>query len=54
MQLKGNACMNEAHGVEPWTYRTAADCSTTELYPLATCASREKNVRLLILDEAAL
>ena len=22
----------EAHGVEPWTYRTAADCSTTELY----------------------
>ena len=23
----------EAHGVEPWTYRTAADCSTTELYP---------------------
>ena len=22
------------HGFEPWTYRTAADCSTTELYPL--------------------
>ena len=21
------------HGFEPWTYRTAADCSTTELYP---------------------
>ena len=24
--------LKEAHGVEPWTYRTAADCSTTELY----------------------
>ena len=24
------------HGFEPWTYRTAADCSTTELYPLIT------------------
>ena len=23
------------HGFEPWTYRTAADCSTTELYPQA-------------------
>ena len=23
----------ETHGFEPWTYRTAADCSTTELYP---------------------
>ena len=23
-----------AHGFEPWTYRTAVDCSTTELYPL--------------------
>ena len=21
------------HGFEPWAYRTAADCSTTELYP---------------------
>ena len=21
-----------AHGVEPWTYRSAVDCSTTELY----------------------
>ncbi len=24
--------MQEATGVEPVTYRTAADCSTTELY----------------------
>ena len=23
------------HGFEPWTYRTAADCSTSELYPHA-------------------
>ena len=25
--------MKGTHGFEPWTYRTAADCSTTELYP---------------------
>ena len=25
-----------AHGFEPWTYRSAVDCSTTELYP-RTC-----------------
>ena len=24
--------MKGAHGVEPWTYRSAVDCSTTELY----------------------
>ena len=23
-----------AHGVEPWTSRSAVECSTTELYPL--------------------
>ena len=22
-----------AHGVEPWTSRSAVECSTTELYP---------------------
>ena len=27
-------CFQGTHGFEPWTYRTAADCSTTELYPL--------------------
>ena len=27
--------MKGTHGFEPWTYRTAADCSTTELYPQA-------------------
>ena len=31
------------HGFEPWTYRTAADCSTTELYPhVVTKCSEEK------------
>ena len=29
-----------AHGFEPWTYRTAADCSTTELYPLLLSPDR--------------
>ena len=24
--------MKGAHRVEPWTYRSAVDCSTTELY----------------------
>ena len=28
------------HGFEPWTYRTAADCSTTELYPLSAMLSK--------------
>ena len=41
-----------AHGFEPWTYRTAADCSTTELYPLTyekassvanSCSAHEKS-----------
>ena len=25
---------DQRSATEPWTYRTAADCSTTELYPL--------------------
>ena len=29
------------HGFEPWTYRTAADCSTTELYPQSILRSTE-------------
>ena len=29
-----------AHGVEPWTYRSAVDCSTTELYPQLMSAKR--------------
>jgi hypothetical protein len=33
---KQNSSWKEASGVEPLTYRTAADCSTTELY-LPTC-----------------
>ena len=31
------------HGFEPWTYRTAADCSTTELYPLITICHVSKH-----------
>ena len=31
------------HGFEPWTYRTAADCSTTELYPLTTISHVSKH-----------
>ena len=27
-----NSAGQGAHGVEPWTYRSAVDCSTTELY----------------------
>ena len=26
---------DQRSATEPWTYRTAADCSTTELYPQA-------------------
>ena len=33
------------HGFEPWTYRTAADCSTTELYP-QLCKRRDKTSHL--------
>ena len=32
--LKRKKNFEGTHGFEPWTYRTAADCSTTELYPL--------------------
>ena len=31
--LKRKKNFEGTHGFEPWTYRTAADCSTTELYP---------------------
>ena len=40
------------HGFEPWTYRTAADCSTTELYPQTVidvcilCEERSQCVRV--------
>ena len=33
--LKRKNNFEGTHGFEPWTYRTAADCSTTELYPQA-------------------
>ena len=28
---------DQRSATEPWTYRTAADCSTTELYPQDRC-----------------
>ena len=31
---KKRASDKGAHGVEPWTSRSAVECSTTELYPL--------------------
>ena len=31
--IVGKNLRQGTHGFEPWTYRTAADCSTTELYP---------------------
>jgi hypothetical protein len=34
--LKREKIFQGTHGFEPWTYRTAADCSTTELYPQHT------------------
>ena len=33
MQEEKQKNFQGTHGFEPWTYRTAADCSTTELYP---------------------
>ena len=35
------------HGFEPWTYRTAADCSTTELYH-QICVMLEENWNTLL------
>ena len=35
-----------AHGVEPWTSRSAVECSTTELYPLMI---KQVSMRLEIL-----
>ena len=32
-RVKKRKIFQGTHGFEPWTYRTAADCSTTELYP---------------------
>ncbi len=40
--------MKGALGVEPRTYRTAADCSTTELYPLAVKEEGERNNLFLL------
>ena len=34
------------HGFEPWTYRTAADCSTTELYPQCYVVGGEHRKKL--------
>ena len=42
------------HGFEPWTYRTAADCSTTELYPQLTVTlvnNRQSN--LVVVDRVS-
>ena len=35
VEMKLQKIIQGTHGFEPWTYRTAADCSTTELYPQA-------------------
>ena len=35
-RVKKRKIFQGTHGFEPWTYRTAADCSTTELYPQHT------------------
>ena len=32
--FKHTKSLKGAHGVEPWTSRSAVECSTTELYPL--------------------
>ena len=39
------------HGFEPWTYRTAADCSTTELYPQSILSVTEFVVCLKFVSE---
>ncbi len=41
--------VQEATGVEPVTYRTAADCSTTELYLQFTSAAIRREVELIII-----
>ena len=43
----------EAHGVEPWTYRTAADCSTTELYLLLVLVSPTRAIEVAPAASAA-
>ena len=37
---KAKTFVKGAHGVEPWTSRSAVECSTTELYPLGVTTAR--------------
>ena len=45
--LESEKNVEGTHGFEPWTYRTAADCSTTELYP-QICVMLEENWNTLL------
>jgi hypothetical protein len=38
------------HGFEPWAYRTAADCSTTELYPQLSICYHTGVPRVLLVN----
>ena len=43
LEQKQKSSLQGAHGVEPWTYRSAVDCSTTELYT-QTCLSQQASL----------
>ena len=40
-----------AHGVEPWTSRSAVECSTTELYPLIYQEDHLENIHTFMNDK---
>ena len=50
--MRKNKNCKGTHGFEPWAYRTAADCSTTELYPQLYVSCHSGVPRVLLVNTA--